>query len=87
VAAVTARIHPVIPRIVTIAIMAEDIRCPAVCRVTRIALYIRADMILRLRSRTSARTVTFIASTGCAGIVEPAAADEGRGGMTEVTIQ
>jgi len=42
---------------------------------------------LRFKGRAAIRAVTVLASTGSAGIVEPRAADEGCGGMTEMAIQ
>lgn len=54
---------------------------------TGVALHIRADVRAGLGGRTASRAVTVIAATGRAGVVEPAATDEGRGRMTVVAIQ
>ena len=83
---VAARIHAVVARVMALRTVAEDIRCPGVGRVTHITLHIRADVILRLRACATVRAVTVIAATRRAGIVEPAAADEARRGMAEVTV-
>jgi len=44
-------------------------------------------MTIWLGGRAIAGTVAGIASAGTAGIMHPGAADEGRGGMTEMAIQ
>ena len=88
--AVTGRasgIPCVIARVITSRIMAEDIRRPGIRRVTDVALDGRVDMPNRLEGRAASGTVTVIASAHGARIVEPAATDEGRGGMTIMAIQ
>ena len=67
--------------------MTEDVRRPAVCCMTHITLFIRVYMTIWLGCRTIAWTVTAIAIICSAGIMEPGATDEGRGGMTEMAIQ
>ena len=79
VTASTTRIPSVVARVVPLRAMAEDVRCPAVCCMTHITLFIRAYM-------TAAETVTALAITGRAGIVEPGAADEGCGGVAEMAV-
>lgn len=54
---------------------------------THVTLLIRVDMTIWLGCRTIAWTVTTIAIICSAGIMEPGATDEGRGGMAEVAIQ
>lgn len=80
VTASTTRIPSVVARVVPLRAMAKDVRCPAVCCMTHVTLFIRAYM-------TAAETVTVRAIAGSAGIVEPGATDEGRSGMAEVAIQ
>ncbi len=69
-----------VARVVPLRAMAKDVRCPAVCCMTHVTLFIRAYM-------TAAETVTVRAIAGSAGIVEPGTTDEGRGGMAEMAIQ
>ncbi len=90
-AAVTAtasRVSPVVARVVATRIMTEDIRCPALGGMAYVALYIRVQVTRWLGPRTASRIiVTVIASARTAGIVRPGASDEGRRGVTEMTIQ
>ena len=76
-----------VARVVPLRAMTEDVRCPAVCCMTHITLFIRVYMTIWLGCRTIAWTVTAIAIICSAGIMEPRATDEGRGGMTEMAIQ
>ena len=82
----TARIPSVIAGIITPWIMSEDVRRPAGRRMTHVTLRCRIQVEARLRRGTAGGAVTFIAASGCAGIVNPGAADEGRGGVAEMTI-
>jgi len=54
---------------------------------TRIALYISAQVTGWLRSRAATSAVAYIALTGSIGIMDPRTAYEGCGSMTEVAIQ
>ena len=86
VASVAAQIHPVITRVVAPGVMTEDIWRPGVGRMTHIALHIGADVIPWLRPCTTVVAVTVIATTSCAGIVEPRTADEGGRRMAEMAV-
>jgi len=54
---------------------------------THVTLFIRAYMTVWFGGGSIAGTVAVIALTGSTGIMEPGAADEGCGGMTEMAIQ
>jgi hypothetical protein len=54
---------------------------------THVTLFSRVYMIIWPGGCAAAGTVTVITSTGCAGIVEPRATDEGCGSMAEMAIQ
>ena len=67
--------------------MAEDRGRPAIGGMARIALHSRAQVAYRFCGCAATRiVVTLIAAAGAAGIVSPRAADEGGGGMAEVTV-
>ena len=67
--------------------MAEDSRRPSIGGMARIALNSRTQVVSRFGSGATARiVVALIASSGAAGVVSPRAADEGGGGMAEVTV-
>ena len=80
-------IAPVIARVISIGIVAEDGRCPAVGGVAHVALFRRRQMQVRFGGCTAARRMTAIAVAGAARVVNPGTADKGRGGMAEVAIQ
>jgi len=77
----------VVARVVPLRAMAKDVRSPAICCMTHVTLFISAYMTIWLGGGSIAGTVTIIALTGSAGIVEPRAADEGCGGVAEMAIQ
>ena len=67
--------------------MAEDRGFPGIGGMATIALHCRAQVASRFGDRAAARiVVAIIASAGAAGIVSPRAADEGGGGMAEMTV-
>jgi len=86
-APVTARVSPVVARVVSIRIMIKVSRRPAVGGMTHVALFCRGQMASRFKGCTAARRVTGIAVTDTAGVVRPAAADESSGGMTGGAVQ
>lgn len=86
---ITARVPAVIARIVSIRVMAEDGRRPAVGGMTYVALLSSGQMRgnrVYLSSRVTA-IMASVAIIGTAGVVRPAAADEGCGSMTGGAIQ
>ena len=87
VAAGTAWIVPVIPRVVPPRAMTEAGRRPAIRDMTDVALFGRVQMPPRFGGRAVAGRVAGVAIADTAGIVSPAAAGEGCGGMTGGTIQ
>jgi len=84
VAAVTTRISAVIARIVALRVVTEISRRPAVGGMAHVALFGRLQM-RQNRVYLAGRDITVVAGiaiVGTVGIVSPAAANEGRGGMT-----
>ena len=75
-----------IPRVVGIWIMPEDIGRPGIGRVADIALRSGIDVETRLARRTAA-VMAGIAGTRGTGIVHPGTADKGRRRMAKVAIQ
>ena len=86
VAGAAPRVSSVITRVVTAGTVAEDVRRPGIGRMAHIALFCRAQVARRLAGRCAA-VVTGIALTRRAGVMEPGAADERRGGVAEMAVQ
>lgn len=82
VAAVAARISSVIARVVTLRVMAETGWRPAVGGMTGVALCGGIQMSSWFGGCPIARRMAAFAVIGAAGIMRPAAADEGRRGVT-----
>jgi hypothetical protein len=87
--AVTARVPAVISRVVSVRVVTENGRCPAVRRMAYVALLgcgkMRWNRVYLAGSGTA--VVAGIAIVGATGVVRPGAAGEAGGGMTEVTVQ
>lgn len=82
------QVSSVITGIITIRIMTEDGRRPAIGGVADVTLFRRGQMPIRLAGCTaSVVIVAAIAVTRGTGIVHPGATYEGRRGMAEVAVQ
>lgn len=82
------QVSPVITGIITIRIMAEDGRRPAIGGVADVTLFRRGQMPIRLTGCTTTVVVmAAIAVPRGTGIVHPGAAYKGCRGMAEVTVQ
>ena len=87
VAVETPGVSSVVARVVALRVMAEDRGFPGIGGMATIALHSRCQVVSRFGSCATARiVVALIASSGAAGVVSPRAADEGGGGMAEVTV-
>jgi hypothetical protein len=76
-----------IARVVTVWIMTEVSRCPAIGGMAYIALLNGIQMAIRFRCRASIRCVAAITVANGAGIMDPYSTDECCCGVTVVTIQ
>ena len=86
---ITARVAAVIARVIPIRVMAEDGRRPAVRGMTYVAL-LSSGQMRGNRVYLSSRVIAIMASVaiiGTAGVVRPAAANEGCGSVTGRAIQ
>ena len=73
--------------VVTVWIVTEIGRCPAIGGVANITLLNGIQMVNRLRCRTTIGYMTTITVTDTAGIMDPYATDKSCGGMAVMTIQ
>ena len=73
--------------VVSIRIMAEVGRRPSVCSMAYVTLYSRGKVIGWFGRRITIRSMTSIAHTVGAGIVNPGTTNEGCSGMAGATIQ